>query len=110
VSARVLLALLGDDRYTVRSGKTLRLRVSSSEAASAKIELRRGARTLARVNRALKAGTSALTITASAIRAPSSRLRRAAAGLATGNYTLVLTASTRDGRTATDSARLRVRR
>ncbi len=103
-TARKLLALLGDDRYSVRSGKKLRLRFSTSEAASAQIELRRGARMLSRVKRAVKAGTSSVNVSATTTRS------RRAARLPAGNYTLALKVTAGDGRTATDSARLRVQR
>jgi hypothetical protein len=91
-----LVALLADDRYSARSGKKLRLRLSTSEAATAQIELRRGTRTLSRVKRSVKAGTSTISFTVK--------------GTATGKCKLILKVTAGDGRTATDSARLRVLR
>ncbi|HEX6583743.1 MAG TPA: Ig-like domain-containing protein, partial [Thermoleophilaceae bacterium] len=100
-----LLALLADDRFRVRSGRSLRVRFAVSAAAGVQLDLRKGSRRLATAERSLRsAGVGVLKLYAR--RSGSRRGRR----LAPGNYLLRLTGTGADGQRATDSARLRITR
>jgi Domain of unknown function (DUF4394) len=104
-----LLALLGLDAYTVRTGRSLRLRFATSEAGTAVLEVRRGTRTLVRLRRVLtRGGNHTLTWNGRAT-TRSTRTRRPR-GLTPGRYTMRLTVAGSRNRRATDTARLRIRR
>ncbi len=100
-----LLALLADDRFRVRSGRSLRIRFAVSAAGRVQLELRKGSRRLATAQRSLRtAGVGVLKLYAR------SRGSRRGRRLAPGNYLLRLTGTGDDGQRATDSARLRITR
>lgn len=96
-----VVALFALDSLSARSGKSLRIRFAASEAGAATVEIRKGRRSLVRLNKTLRSAV------------PSSvRFRGKIRGkkLKPGRYTVVLTVTTSDGRKATDTVRLRIRR
>jgi DNA-binding beta-propeller fold protein YncE len=100
-----LLALLGADRYRVRSGRALRVRFAVSAAGRVELELRKRSRRLATKRLSLRrAGVGLLKLYAR------SRASRRGRRLAPGTYLLRLTVTGEDGQRASDSARLRIMR
>jgi DNA-binding beta-propeller fold protein YncE len=100
-----LLVLLADDRYRVRSGRSLRIGFAVSTAGRVQLELRKGSRRLATKRRSpRKGGVGVFKLYAR--RKGSVRGRP----LAPGAYLLRLTVRGSDGQQASDSARLRITR
>ena len=95
-----LVAVLGLGRYRVRAGRALRVRFGTSEGGLAILEVRRGTRRRARVQRQLtRGGRHMLRLS-----------RRRTGALAPGRYAMRLVLAGAGNRMARDTARLRVRR
>ena len=90
-----LAVALAADRFKVRRRRRLVLRFVVTDAARVTVELRNGRKRVARAARSVEAGRATIRL-----RIPK----------ATGKRTLVVTATTADGRKATDRARVTVRR
>ncbi len=96
-----LLVLLAFDKLAGKSGTKLPVRFATSGGGTAEVEVRRGSNTVIRRSLSLAGdGTFKTMLKLLAKRKP----------LKPGNYTLTLTVTGGDGQSATDSARLQVKR
>jgi hypothetical protein len=107
--AAPLFLALAQSRLSTPTGKRVAMPYVATAPGGVVLEVRKGRRTVARVNGSAKAGRNTLSVpgkVARAIRGAGSKPK----ALAAGRYTLRLTLRGTDAQTATDSARLTVTR